>query len=197
MGERARILVVAATARELAAPEGWLTLQCGVGPVDAAAATAAAIAAQRPAAVLHVGIAGARRHRALTPASVVIGSEARYCDLEIPESWAPRTVVASPVLLAAAQRVLPSAPTLPIGTSARVGGTTDCDVEAMEGFGVLRAAQHAGVPAIEIRAISNDIEEADRARWSFAQAFAAITAVTPVLVAEMQRCIERQDPQRA
>jgi nucleoside phosphorylase len=67
----------------------------------------------------------------------------------------------------------------------------------MEGFGVLRAAQHAGVPAIEIRAISNDIEEADRARWSFAQAFAAITAVTPVLVAEMQRCIERQDPQRA
>jgi len=197
MSERARILVVAATARELAAPDGWLTLQCGVGPVDAAAATAAAIAEQRPAAVLHVGIAGGRRHRALAPASIVIGGEARYCDLEIPESWAPRTVAASPVLLAAAQRVLPSSPTLPIGTSARVGGTTDCDVEAMEGFGVLRAAQRAGVPAIEIRAISNDIEEADRARWSFEQAFATITAVTPLLVAEMQRCVERQGVQGA
>ena len=32
----------------------------------------------------------------------------------------------------------------------------------MEGFGVLRAAQLAGVPAIEVRAISNEIEEVDR-----------------------------------
>ena len=33
MNDRARILVVAATARELATPDGWHTLQCGVGPV--------------------------------------------------------------------------------------------------------------------------------------------------------------------
>ena len=68
MTERARILVVAATARELATPDGWLTLLCGVGPVEAAARTAAAIAALRPTAILHVGIAGARRARALAPA---------------------------------------------------------------------------------------------------------------------------------
>jgi hypothetical protein len=85
-------------------------------------------------------------------------------------------------LLHAVQRALPHAPTLTIGTSARVGGTVHCDVEAMEGFGVLRAAQLAGVPAIEVRAISNDIEEQDRARWHFDAAFAAITAVTPQLV---------------
>ena len=47
---------------------------------------------------------------------------------------------------------------------------------------MLRAAQLAGVPAIEVRAISNDIEEPDRARWHFDAAFAAITAVTPPLV---------------
>jgi nucleoside phosphorylase len=182
MSDRARILVVAATARELATPDGWHTLQCGVGPVEAAARTAAAIAALHPAAILHVGIAGARRARALAPASLVIGDHARYCDSNVPAEWAPSTVIASPMLLQAVQCALPDAPTLSIGTSARVGGTMHCDVEAMEGFGVLRAAQLAGVPAIEVRAISNDIEEPDRARWHFDAAFAAITAVTPPLV---------------
>ena len=57
----------------------------------------------------------------------------------------------------------------------------------MEGFGVLRAAQLAGVPALEVRAISNDIEEGDRARWHFAAAFAAIIAATPRLVAELSQ----------
>ena len=182
MNDRARILVVAATARELATPDGWHTLQCGVGPVEAAARTAAAIAAWQPAAILHVGIAGARRARALAPASLVIGSDARYCDSNVPDEWAPSTVSASPVLLRAVQHALPDAVTLSIGTSARVGGTVHCDVEAMEGFGVLRAAQLAGVPAIEVRAISNEIEEPDRARWHFDAAFAAITAITPQLV---------------
>ena len=193
MSDRARILVVAATARELATNDAWHTLVCGVGPVDAAARTAAAIAALRPSAILHVGIAGARRARVLAPASLVIGSDARYCDSNVPAEWAPSIVPASPSLLAAVLQALPGAVTLSIGTSARVGGTTDCDVEAMEGFGVLRAAQLAGVPAIEVRAISNDIEEGDRARWHFDAAFAAITAVTPQLVCalhdRMSRCV--------
>ena len=186
MSDRVRILVVAATARELAAPNGWLTLQCGVGPVEAAAATAAAIAELRPQAILHVGIAGARRIRRLAPASLVIGADARYCDSNMPTEWAPTTVSASPHLLAAVQLLLQNVVTLSIGTSARVGGTTDCDVEAMEGFGVLRAAQLAGVPAIEVRAISNDIEEQDRTQWHFDAAFAAITAITPQLVRALQ-----------
>ncbi len=184
---RPRILVVAATARELAAPEGWLTLLCGVGPVEAAIATASAIVSLRPTAILHVGIAGARRHRALAPASLVIGSASRYCDLNVPAEWAPSTVTASPELLRVVQQALPAAAIMPIGTSARVGGTADCDVEAMEGFGVLRAAQCAGIPAIEVRAISNDIEEHDRARWHFESAFNAITIATPLLVHALQQ----------
>ena len=76
-----------------------------------------------------------------------------------------------------------------IGTSARVGGTTDCDVEAMEGFAVLRAAELADIPAIEIRSISNDIDESDRSRWHFDAAFAAITGITPRLVEEIARCV--------
>ena len=63
---------------------------------------------------------------------------------------------------------------LPIGTSGRVGGTAGCDVEAMEGFAVLRAAELAGVPALELRSVSNAVAEADRARWRFDEAFAAL-----------------------
>jgi futalosine hydrolase len=184
-----RILVVAATQRELAASANWRTLCCGVGPVDAAAATAAAIALDRPAAIVHVGIAGARRGCALAPLRLVIGTEARYHDLSVPVRLAPATVLADAALVAALRNALPEAVLLPIGTSARVGGTTDTDVEGMEGFAVLRAAQLAGVPAIEVRAISNEIEEEDRARWQFDAAFAAITAATPRLVAEVARCV--------
>lgn len=183
------ILVVAATARELAPAEGWSVLECGVGPVDAAAATAAAIARRPPAAVLHVGIAGARRASGLAPLTLVIGSEARYCDLQAPEHMAPGAVSADARLLAAAQRELPDAHTLPIGTSARVAGSAGCDVEAMEGFAVLRAAERAGVPAVEVRVISNAVEEQDRRHWHFDEAFATIAAVTPRLVAALARSL--------
>ncbi|MCC6929391.1 MAG: hypothetical protein IT359_10415 [Gemmatimonadaceae bacterium] len=186
MPARAEILVIAATPRELATSAGWRTLLCGVGPVEAAASTAAAIEASRPAAILHVGIAGGRRRAAFPPASLVIGREARYDDLVIPEPWSPDTVQASRELLGAVQRAFPGVPTCVIGTSGRVGGSADCDVEAMEGFAVLRAAERAGVPAIEVRAIANEIEEEDRARWHFAAAFAAISAATPQLVAAIE-----------
>lgn len=188
-GDHGRILVVAATDRELAAAGGWRTVRCGVGPVEAAIATAAAIAEHRPAAILLVGIAGSRRRPPLVPPALVIGAESIYCDVEASNRWTPRAVPVSPLLVEAARRALPGAVTLTIGTSARVGGSRDCDVEAMEGFGVLRAAQLAGIPAIEVRAIANEIAEPDRARWHFDDAFAAIVAATPALVAEMARCV--------
>lgn len=191
------ILVVAATARELAADLPCATLLCGVGPVEAAARTAAAIVHHRPKAVLHVGIAGARRAAGLAPGSLVIGSVARYGDLRLLSDLAATEVHPDAELLAAARRALPAAPVLPIATSAQVGGgvaggvggALGCDVEAMEGFAVLRAAQLAGVPAVELRAISNDVEESDRARWHFDAAFAAITGVTPRVLVEIAACV--------
>jgi hypothetical protein len=118
----------------------------------------------------------------MAPAALVIGDASRYCDLTVSPEWAPSLLHPAPSMLAAVQRVLPDAPRLCIGTSARIGGSTDCDVEAMEGFAVLRAAEIAGIPAIEVRSISNEIEERDRTRWHFDHAFAAITAITPRLV---------------
>ena len=52
--------------------------------------------------------------------------------------------------------------------------SADAPVEAMEGFGVLRAAALAGVPALELRAVSNAVGEEDRARWDIAGALAAL-----------------------
>jgi futalosine hydrolase len=190
MSETGRILVVAATDREVVRSAGWRGVRCGVGPVEAAAVTAAALAAERPAALLHVGIAGVRRSRDLPPCTVVIGSESRYCDLSVPAEWAPSVVAAAPALVAAAQRALPEAEVLPIGTTAQVGGSAGCDVEAMEGFGVLRAAQLAGVPALEVRVISNVIEEADRGLWRFDDAFATVGAITPRLVAALAQQVD-------
>jgi futalosine hydrolase len=180
------ILVVAATEREIARTDGAMGVVCGVGPVEAAAGTAAAIAAHRPTAVVHVGIAGARRGCGIVAPAVVVGSEAVYSDLTYEP--ATRSVAAAPELVAAAQRALPEARVLPIGTSGRVGGG-GLDVEAMEGFGVLRAAELAGVPAVEVRAIANEIEEADRRSWRFEEAFAAIAEATPRLVAEVRLCV--------
>jgi futalosine hydrolase len=184
-----RVLVVAATEHELAASGGWRTLCCGVGPVEAAARTAAAIASDRPAAIVHVGIAGTRRDQALSPAMLVIGTETHYHDLAVPAHLAPAVLSTAPVLIEAVARAFPDAPRLAIGTSGRIGGTSDTIVEAMEGFGVLRAAHIAGVPAIEVRVISNEIEETDRTRWHFEAAFAAVLASTPALVEEVARCV--------
>ena len=161
------VLLVAATERELDGRDG---LVCGIGPVEAAAATARALAFHSYAAVLHIGIAGGR---GLGVGSLVIGEEAVYCDLAAAIRLVDR-VHADDRLVAAAREALPGAQVLPIGTSAAVGGGAggagELAVEAMEGFGVLRAAALADVPAVEIRAISNEIGEPDRSRWQVTEA---------------------------
>jgi nucleoside phosphorylase len=179
------ILVVAATEAELAGADGAATLACGIGPVEAAAATARTIAERKPDAVLHVGIAGART---LEVPTLVLGSEAVYCDIAgDAHAVLPRVDRAEPDpgLLAAARRALPEAHVLPIATCARVGGGAAWEVEGMEGFGVLRAAALAHVPAVELRAVSNLFEERDRARWRFDDALAALADAVRRLLAEL------------
>lgn len=174
------ILVVAATARELGDLHDE-TLVCGIGPVEAALTTATALARRTPDALLHVGIAGAA---SLPSGTLVLGSEAVYCDVLDPLSTMTRVERAEPDpdLLATARRALPAAEVMPIATTGRVGGGTACEVEAMEGFGVLRAAELAGVPAVELRAVSNAVAEADRSRWSIEDALAALASAVPVLL---------------
>ena len=172
------LLVVAATERELAPLEGARALVCGIGPVEAASATARALAEEPPTAVLNVGIAGAH---GLEPLTLVLGSEALYCDADGPLVLA--RALPDPDLLARLRAGCPDAEVRPIGTSARVGGSHGVEVEAMEGFAVLRACELAGVPAVEVRVVSNAIGERDRALWRFEEAFAKLTETLPRLVA--------------
>ncbi len=178
------MLLVAATDIELCGHPG---LACGVGPVEAAASTARELALRPPRAVLHVGIAGAR---GITPGGLVIGSKAVYCDIsaEVPVvEW----VEPDSKLLAAVREAVPDALILPIGTSASVGGSVreghrNLMVEGMEGFAVLRACALAGVPAVEVRAISNELSEGDRSRWRIGRALEAISEALPRLMAALE-----------
>jgi futalosine hydrolase len=175
------LLVVAATERELEVVRGVETFCCGIGPVEAGVQSARALAERRPDAVLNVGIAGGR---AIEPPALVLGSESVYEDLVDPAMKLARVVrlEADAPLLAAARAVLPEALVQPIATVGRVGRGAACAVEAMEGFGVLRAAALAGVPALELRAVSNDPGEPDRSRWRIADALAALEAALARLV---------------
>jgi futalosine hydrolase len=178
------ILLIAATQDELGGQPGFV---CGIGPVEAAAATARAVALETPKAVVHVGVAGAK---GITPGRLVIGNESVYCDLVagVPVMQRLRP---DAMLLAATERALPLAVALPIGTTATVDGPCSAHpgirVEAMEGFGVLRACELAGVPAVEVRAVSNEIGEGDRARWQIHRGIDTLTSTLPDLLAALDK----------
>jgi nucleoside phosphorylase len=177
------LLLVAATDIELCGHDG---LVCGIGPVEAAVATAEQLARERPGAVLHVGVAGGRR---LTPGALVLGTESAYIDLaaEIP---VVDRVGPDAGLLETLRAEFPDAVALPIATSASVtSGPVEHEflVEAMEGFGVLRACALAGVPAVEVRAISNDLGEGDRARWMIQRGLEVLHEAMPRLLGALSK----------
>ena len=177
------VLLIAATEAELCGHPG---LVCGVGPVEAAVATAGGGALRQPRAVLHVGIAGAR---GITPGALVAGTEAVYCDL-VTETPIVERVEPDGRLLASVRAAFPDWLALPIGTSGAVGGPCGSEpyglrVEGMEGFAVLRACALAEVPAVEGRAISTEMRNADRARWQIGRGLEALAAVLPQLLAAL------------
>ena len=172
-----RLLVIAATVIELEWVEDVETLATGVGPVEAAAGAARRLAVDPPDAVLHVGIAGARRSAGLPVGTLVVGSEARYGDLRAAIPTLTTVATPDPTLVTLVRAALPEALYEPIATTAAVGsGDASCRVEAMEGFAVLRAAARAGIPAVELRAVSNEIEEPDRSKWEFKGGLEALGA---------------------
>jgi len=142
---------------------------------------------------LHVGLAGAL---GVDAGALVLGSESVYRDLRAAIPLVT-TVRPDAALLAAAQRALPGVTTAAIETSAAV--TPPCNtvlqgrvvVEAMEGFGVLRAAALAGVPALEVRAISNELGEADRNRWQIPRGLRTIETALPPLLAALATVLDK------
>ncbi|MFF9789256.1 futalosine hydrolase [Streptomyces bacillaris] len=173
----------------------------GVGPAAAAAATAFALASASPAAapspyglVVSAGIGGG-----FAPAaplgSLVVASTIVAADLgaETPEGFAPVTALGfgrdrftPPPALVREVASATGAAAGPVLTVSTVTGTAEraaalraahpgALAEAMEGFGVAEAAERAGVPVLELRAVSNAVGPRDRAAWRIGDALAALT----------------------
>jgi futalosine hydrolase len=197
------ILVVCAVAQELAAltpREDVDVLATGVGPVEAALATARAIAEKRYDAVINAGIAGGFRDRCTVGDAVVCARE-DYAEMGLEDGSAfplpgglelVRYAESDPGLL---RPFLGGMIPVIVGrgvTSAIVTSTTAralvlahrfrADVESMEGFAVLRAAQLAGVPAVEIRGVSNLVGERASNEWNFRAGAEAAVATTEALL---------------
>ncbi len=181
------ILVVCAMREELLdfrAPDHVRVLAVGVGPVEAAVATARALALSPFATVINAGIAGVFRARGTIGDGIVIGTET-LADFGL-EGGAPLRLPGGASIVdrvdAHAELVARCASSgLRVGTGLTVAQvtTTDAtadrylarygaDVESMEGFAVLRAAADAGIPAVEVRGISNYVGDRAHSGWNFA-----------------------------
>jgi futalosine hydrolase len=203
------VLIVCAVAAELAAlrpRDGVEVVAVGVGPVEAAAGTARALAARSYRAAINAGIAGGFRARAAVGDAVAVAVE-YYVELGLEDGAAfplpggvtlLRRAESDPELLRACRDPRVGA-RIGSGISSATVTTTDAraaelderfgaDVESMEGFAFLRAACAAGIPAVELRGVSNLVGDRAANGWDFragAQAAVATTdALLDVLLAE-------------
>ena len=178
------ILVTCAVGKELAGfrPRPHVEmLVTGVGVVEAAACVSRALAQSSYDLVINAGIAGAFEGAAEIGESVVVSGETMEIDLEtgaaiaLPEN--ARVIDRAASDLALVDRLVEigyrsvSGITVPRVTA--TGATSSrlaafgVGVETMEGFAVLRSAEIAGVPAVEVRGISNIVCDRAASRWDF------------------------------
>jgi len=182
----------------------------GIGRTNSAAATAEALAEARAAgtpfaAVVSVGIAGALPGSNLALGTVIVADACIYAEegIALPEGQGDMRVLGFPLgdfegnrvpvdgALVSAFRLL--GPNCEIATVATCSGTdaaahavrtrTGAMAEAMEGAAVVHAARRAGVPAIEIRSISNTTGDRAKQQWNIAAAFAALGPVGEAIAA--------------
>ncbi len=188
------ILLAAACAQELAFWESRPDVELlvtGVGPVEAACAVTHALSQNRYRLVISAGIAGAFEGIAQIGAGVVVAQERFALTLEsdvalaLPAGERTHEVTSSDAHLVEAMRRR-GCPIVCGVTVARVTATertaqrlqkTGAQVETMEGFAVLRAAERAGVPAIELRGISNRVGDRERNEWDFSAGVAGLAHV--------------------
>lgn len=174
-------------------------LMTGIGPVEASAAVAEALAHRPYGLVVNAGIAGTLDGAARIGEGVVIAEESMELNLEGGAELAlPRgaTVVNSARSDAsivtrlrergfAALRGITVARVTSTDATARCLGERGAQVESMEGFAVLRAAERAAIRAIEVRGISNRCGNRDASGWDFA---AGVRGLERILDALFEVC---------
>jgi futalosine hydrolase len=189
------ILVICAVAAELRgfARAGVDVVATGVGPVEAALGTLRALAGQRYALVVNAGIGGGFAGRARVGDAVAVTAEHYVelgredgAELGLPGGLQLEVFVTADG--AALERYRAGTPHVAFGTGVTSATITTGDVraaalaarfapavETMEGFAVLRAAATAGVPALEVRGISNIVGNRATSGWDFRAGASAAT----------------------
>ncbi|MPY66803.1 futalosine hydrolase [Deinococcus sp. SDU3-2] len=196
-----RVLIVVATAGEAARLTDLPAdvVVSGVGPVAAALATASALGRGHYDLAVSAGIGGAYPGSGLEPGDLAVSSRIVQADLG---AWDDSAFLGLDVLglsvlpqgthagvfevwegaQALATRLGAAfGPALTLSTvtgsheaaealAARYPGAL---TEGMEGAGVAHAALLAGVPALEVRGVSNPVGPRDRAAWRIPEALAA------------------------
>ncbi|MCI3923019.1 futalosine hydrolase [Paenibacillus sp. TRM 82003] len=186
--------------RGLAGDGRFDVVVAGVGPALAAARTAKALAAGAGAygLVVSAGIGGGFPGRAdvgsLVVADAIVaadlgaetadgflsvdelgfGSARAPVDAALAARWARALVDAGLVAALGPVLTVSTATGTAATAAARAVRTPGAAAEGMEGYGVAIAAHDAGVPALELRAISNAVGPRDRAAWRIGDALAAL-----------------------
>jgi futalosine hydrolase len=162
-------------------------VETGVGPVNAAFALTRALSAGDARAVLICGVGGAFAGAGLEPGDVACATTEMYGDLgaDSPGGFLDMTALGFPVMdlpldLFPAERRVPFVTCATCtGTDARAAelvGRTGAAVESMEGAALVQVARMMGVPAGEVRGISNIAGARDRASGRLREAAAAARA---------------------
>lgn len=175
-------------------------VQTGIGKSNAAAAVARRLDPSRHAVVLSVGIGGVLPGSAVRVGQVVVASAAVYADegLETPEGFSDCDAMgfpladfkgsAVPVSAEVAGWLGPIADAVgPVATVSTCSGTderarevarrTGALAEAMEGAAVALTALRLGVPAGEVRVMSNTTGDRKKQRWDVALALGELSRV--------------------
>lgn len=195
-----RLLVVTAVEREAEAcyaMDNTLVVAGGIGRTNAAMTTTRALLQAGPFdAVVSMGVAGALPGSNLELGACVLGTRAHYVEEGLVcetgfggmdalgfslGPFAGNDVEANPELLAALE---PLGVPGPIATVATCSGTNEAAAsvakrsaaiaEAMEGAAVLHVAAAFGIPAIELRTISNTTGDRSQQRWDIEMALDAL-----------------------
>lgn len=189
-----------AVLRGLRGADGFDVRLAGVGPALAAARTAAALAGGSYRLAISAGIGGGFAGRAAV-GTLAVASDIVAADLgaETPDGFRGVDALGFgstrvPVNAALAERLTAAlraagltaicGPVLTVSTATGTAATAaelqsrvpGAAAEAMEGFGVAAAAADCGLPALELRAISNAVGPRDRSAWRIGDALAALEA---------------------
>ncbi|MCH2133991.1 MAG: futalosine hydrolase [Phycisphaerales bacterium] len=191
------VTAVEAEAKALAMPGHVMVVVGGIGRVNAAAAATEAIL-RNPGvtAVISAGVAGILPGADLRIGDTLLADSCVYAEegIETPGGFQDMTglgfplgdfpgnrVPVDPVLLESCRSDFPTAPIATVatcsGTTARaqlIARQTGAAAEAMEGAAVVHAARRLGLPALEIRAMSNTTGDRQDQQWDLQAGLAAL-----------------------